>query len=157
MQFSVRSVYNFLTDTPHIKENIFKLWEIKAPLRVQIFIWLQLRNKLLTTDNMRSRGWIVISMCHLCRRHEENIVHMFAGCEFTRQIRNYIADKIPTSRQCCDTYKKSDSPQKLLTGPYDMFWCQLEAATTFVVWRERCRHIFSRQSARGDRNGARDT
>jgi hypothetical protein len=42
MQFSVKSGYNFLTGTPHIKETVCNLWEIKVPLRVKIFLWLQL-------------------------------------------------------------------------------------------------------------------
>jgi hypothetical protein len=84
----------------------------------------------------------VISMCYLCRRHEKNVAHLFVECEFIRQLRNYIADTMPISRQGCDIYKNSDFPQKLLTEPYDMFWRQVEATTTFVVWRERCRRFF---------------
>jgi hypothetical protein len=46
------------------------------------------------------------------------------------------------SKQGCDIYKNFDSPQILLTEPYDMLWRQVEATTTIVVWRERCKRIF---------------
>jgi hypothetical protein len=40
-------------------------------------------------------------------------------------------------------------------GHQEMYWRQLEAVTVFVIWRERCRRIFS-EKEQGVVNAARE-
>ena len=55
--FTVRSFYKGIEDFPMNMDSINRIWKIKAPPRVKIFIWLMLRNKILTMDNLIKRGW----------------------------------------------------------------------------------------------------
>jgi zinc-binding in reverse transcriptase len=142
-QFTVRSAYVFLNESPSIQEATFKIWEITAPLRVHVFLWLLLQDKILTIENMRKRGWIVASMCYLCRQHQESMIHIFEECDYGRESRNYMAVTMPPSKQQCAIYQNSMHPLQLLTGSQSMFWRQVEATTIFILWRERCRRIFA--------------
>jgi zinc-binding in reverse transcriptase len=120
-KFSAQSTYRFNIETPYTSNNISKLWEIKAPLRVQVFLWLLLRDKFLTMEAIRNREWIVVSVCYMCRQQNETVVHMFNECYFARQLRNYIADSISASTRPCGKYKTSNSPTELLTENQDMY------------------------------------
>jgi zinc-binding in reverse transcriptase len=76
--FTTKSAYKFISHTTYTKL-AFDL-EIKAPLRVVIFSWLLLNNRLLSTNNLIKRGWILPSMCYLCRQHQESASHIFTQC-----------------------------------------------------------------------------
>jgi zinc-binding in reverse transcriptase len=145
MKFSVKSAYLFLTETPHIADNTFNLWDIKVPPRVEVFLWLQLRRKLLTIENMRNRGWIIPSICYLCRQCEENVTHIFTDCEYTKHLRRYVADAMPPTKSPCDIYRNSITPNRLITGSYDIFWRQIEATTTFCNMVGNMQTYLSRQ------------
>ena len=42
------------------------LWKLMIPLKVKIFIWLALKNIILTKDNLVKRGWTGNEHCHFC-------------------------------------------------------------------------------------------
>jgi zinc-binding in reverse transcriptase len=50
LQFTMKSAYIFLSEMPYIHDSTFRFWEIRAPFRVQVFLWLLLQNKLLTAE-----------------------------------------------------------------------------------------------------------
>jgi zinc-binding in reverse transcriptase len=140
--FKVKSAYQFITSTPHVLDDIQKTWEIKAPPRVQVFLWLVLRNKILTIDNLARRGWTLPNMCYLCRAQQESCQHLFVSCSFTRELRRFMTAILPYSPICMD-YIHLELVSEVLIGEYNLIWRQLEATTIFVLWRERCRRIFS--------------
>jgi zinc-binding in reverse transcriptase len=144
--FTTKSAYRFITDTPYMEEDLFKLWEIKIPLRVQVFLWLMLRNRLLTIDNMIKRGWVIVSICYLCWQQLETTHHIFHECSYVKRLIDSITDAIPLVQQFCPVYKTTESAKLLITDNHDMFWRQMEATIVFIVWRERCRHIFAEKS-----------
>jgi hypothetical protein len=61
------------------------IWKIKMPLKVKVFMWLVLKNCILTKDNLMRRGWTGNSQCHLCSS-EENMSHLLFECTFVRFV-----------------------------------------------------------------------
>ena len=47
-----------------------KIWKLKIPPRVMVFGWLTLRNRILTMDNLRRRGMIVVYAYPMCLSEE---------------------------------------------------------------------------------------
>jgi disulfide oxidoreductase YuzD len=141
-KFSVKTAYAFIHDTPHVDSRLLKIWEIKAPQRVQMFCWLQARNKILTIDQMIRRGWIVTNMCYLCRENLETRNHIFRECSYATQLRQYVMAAIPVTRQPCQAYLSATNDIDILIEGHSMYWRQMELTTIFVIWRERCRRIF---------------
>ena len=52
------------------------LWKSKLPQKIKIFIWLVVRNKILTKDNLKKRNWNGSQECCFCGG-DESIDHLF--------------------------------------------------------------------------------
>ena len=75
-KYSVQSLYavvNFRGITPVFVSSI---WKLHIPPRVQFFLWLLSKNKLLTRDNLAKRKSISDATCLLCAENE-SITHLF--------------------------------------------------------------------------------
>jgi hypothetical protein len=57
------------------------IWKVKVPFRVSFFIWTASLGKILTLDNLRKRGLIVMDWCCMCKRSGESINHLLLHCE----------------------------------------------------------------------------
>ena len=57
-----------------------------------MFGWLALKNRILTMDNLRRKGIIVVNACLLCLQDEESVVHLLLKCKFTHRICNAVLD-----------------------------------------------------------------
>lgn len=82
-RFSVRSLYLALkTDQaawPHRK-----LWHVKIPLKVKVFLWLMLKNSVLARDNLAKRNWKGKDRnCSFCD-NPETVEHLFRTCVVAR-------------------------------------------------------------------------
>jgi len=90
LKYNVTSVYNILTSrvssSTHDHNTYF--WHKEVPLKVNIFVWRLLRNRLPTTDNL-IRCRILQSNTHYCSSgcgSSEDIDHLFLSCDFYEQI-----------------------------------------------------------------------
>lgn len=88
--FNVKSFYNALcvqqTNVP-----FKKVWKFKIPLKIKIFIWLILKGRTLTKDNLFKRGWRKgDTNCQFCDQ-QETIQHLFFDCPMARLIWNIIS------------------------------------------------------------------
>jgi len=64
--------------------------EIGAPMRVMIFGWLMLKNKILTLDNLTRRGWHMVNRCIMCKEQAESVRHMMQHCKFMKGVRREL-------------------------------------------------------------------
>jgi hypothetical protein len=62
------------------------LWTWKIPLKVKLFIWLILEQRILTWENLVKRGFLGPSRCVLCGKDEEIVYHLFVDCIFKKYI-----------------------------------------------------------------------
>jgi hypothetical protein len=58
-----------------------RLWELKAPLKIKVFLWYIRRGVILTKDNL-ANGDISCCLCHKL----EIIKHLFFECGFARMV-----------------------------------------------------------------------
>jgi hypothetical protein len=71
-KFTVKDRYLQLRSEGNFPYKLF--WKIKIPLKVKIFLWLMLKNSILTKDNLLKRGWTGNAQCHLrCRMKQLTI------------------------------------------------------------------------------------
>jgi hypothetical protein len=61
------------------------IWDIKIPPRVQYFLWLISKNKLLTRDNLSKRRKVEDPTCLFCNERE-SIQHLFFSCAIAKQL-----------------------------------------------------------------------
>ena len=60
------------------------IWSGTLPRKISYFVWLALKNKLLTWDNLQKRGWIRPGICALCSANEDSAQHLFFIALFGR-------------------------------------------------------------------------
>uniref|UniRef100_A0A453A1X4 Reverse transcriptase zinc-binding domain-containing protein n=1 Tax=Aegilops tauschii subsp. strangulata TaxID=200361 RepID=A0A453A1X4_AEGTS len=89
--YSVSSLYKIVNFRGAIPGKGPKVWEVKIPPRVQIFIWLAFNNKLLTRDNLSKRQHVDDLSCLFCAEHETGR-HLFFECVVAKEIWRDIND-----------------------------------------------------------------
>lgn len=66
------------------------IWKFSVPLKIKVFIWLFIKNTILTKDNLYKRGWKKKDKtCQFCCR-EESIQHLFFDCPLAKFMWNII-------------------------------------------------------------------
>src|SRR6266540_605646 len=74
------------SDAPNIHK---RLWKLKAPLKLKVFLWYLRRGVILTKDNLAKRYCQGNKTC--CFYHKsETIRHLFFECRLTRMIWGFI-------------------------------------------------------------------
>ena len=73
------------------------LWNQNIPLKIACFTWLMARGRILTWDQLQSRGFHGPSRCVLCERNEEDNYHLFLACPFYVRILAYFEAKFGLS------------------------------------------------------------
>ena len=68
------------------------LWNLNIPTKICCFIWLLVRDRVLTWDKLQSRGRQGLSLCILCRRGEDTMQHIFVDCLFSRSVFSAFGD-----------------------------------------------------------------
>jgi hypothetical protein len=82
--FSAKEAYYLQVN--HQNQSKENLWKPALWPKVSTFLWLVTRNRVLTWDNLRKRGFIGPSICILCHQQEETKEHLFNNCPFSQRI-----------------------------------------------------------------------
>jgi zinc-binding in reverse transcriptase len=65
------------------------IWQCKIPYKVQIFMWLVRKRKILTQDQLLRRGWDGNSYCVFCGQYED-IDHLLVQCPTVKILWDWI-------------------------------------------------------------------
>ena len=86
--------YDCITSISNIEERnpVFdSLWALNIPTKLACFIWLLVKGRILSWEQIQSRGYHGPSRCILCERNCEDILHLFLVCPFTVKIFSHFA------------------------------------------------------------------
>lgn len=117
-QYTVKVGHQFLCDSTLQQEiwNQWKIvWRVEAPPKVKFFIWLLLKGKTLTAENLKKRGIMGPSRCPNYCRSEDTMQHLFIEC--------------PVADEC---WKKMASIGEAPWEPQETI------AETIHKWRKNC-------------------
>ncbi|BAD82163.1 cyst nematode resistance protein-like protein [Oryza sativa Japonica Group] len=123
---------------------------IKELLKECFFIWLAVKGRCLTGDNLAKRGWPHDPLCALCSIDMEDCHHLLVKCPYTNRVWSLLRDRINVH---------FDIPGRLDLSLAD--WWQLartrfqtrysKAFDTFfmlvcwLVWKERNARVFDQK------------
>ena len=95
--FSVSSFYSVLAARERCRSKLARNWRLKAPPKVVAFAWISLRRRILTIDNLRKRGKIIVNACPICLEDEENADHPLLQCRCAVKIWNSVLSQFGCS------------------------------------------------------------
>ena len=78
--FEVKSFYRVLLSFGSISFLWKSIWKSKTPPRVAFFAWTAACSKILTLDNLRRRGMVLVNRCWLCESDGESVDHLLLHC-----------------------------------------------------------------------------
>jgi hypothetical protein len=87
-EFNLKEARHYIVDQDQEEptQQWDKLWNNPHWPKIKIFQWLILHNQILTWKNLRKRGFIGPSRCHLCQAKEETTNHLLDECTYTTEI-----------------------------------------------------------------------
>jgi hypothetical protein len=145
--FEVKSFYQALSSNEPASFPWKSIWRSKAPPRVAFFVWTAAHSKILTLDNLRRRGMVVVNRCWLCEADEESVDHLLLHCRVTRTLWNAFFTRFGLCWVMPNTVKdlyacwwmggrsRSAVTWKMVT--LCIMWC---------IWRERNNRCFEDKS-----------
>jgi hypothetical protein len=77
--FTTSSLYNELTFTGFSDRCMLCLWKTKVPLKIKIFLWQVIHDKIQSTEQLKKREWSGPIECKLCGLHEST-TRIFFEC-----------------------------------------------------------------------------
>ncbi|KAJ4758872.1 RNA-directed DNA polymerase (reverse transcriptase)-related family protein [Rhynchospora pubera] len=133
--FSVKDVYNRLVHRDVFDSSCAHIWEIKVPSKIQIFLWLMCKDRLLTRDNLALRGWEGDVSCVFCRSLE-TIDHVFFKCSQVKPLWKWFLQQfgiatVPSS--VVDLFDLLSSIDGQCHHAIKICWC----AILWTVWLAR--------------------
>jgi hypothetical protein len=90
-KYSVQSLYAVINHRGVVPVYVPAVWKLKIPLRVQIFLWLLYKNKILTRDSLAKRREVSDKTCLFCNE-PESVCHLFFECCVVNRLWPVIAE-----------------------------------------------------------------
>ena len=77
-----------------------RIWSSHITPWQLILVYLMLRNKLATNDNLRKYGLVITSYCCMCMNDLESVQHLFLECSFTQWIWQWLGNQFHVYLDC---------------------------------------------------------
>ncbi|CAI0548092.1 unnamed protein product, partial [Linum tenue] len=87
-RFRVRSAYAIATsyDESTQQTDWRTIWQWEGPARAKHFLWLTIRDRLLTNAECERRHLTTITTCPRCKQSTETVLHVLRDCPFSRLV-----------------------------------------------------------------------
>lgn len=143
--FSCSSAYRLIHDTGVVCDYHRKLWAMRIPMKVRIFMWLFMDNRLLTQEILHMRACPVDTGCALCNSREmETRDHIFWECTYASAFWQGLCARFnvlrPGTVSVGEAWLKG---RKSLDTSAKRLWDTMWAAGAWALWKERNRRTFS--------------
>lgn len=133
--YSTKSMYRMLAHRGVVNYQMRRVWESKLPLKIKIFLWQAIQDRLQTRVNLKERGWKGNRNCVICNKPEttDHILFKCIVAKFTWTcIREALSlDSVPTGMQdMLETWARTKHKHAKLT----IFCC---AIILWGIWTTR--------------------
>jgi hypothetical protein len=120
------------------------IWCVKAPKRVAFFVWTAALGKILTYDNLRRYGIVVVEWCVMCKKHLEFFDHLLLHCDVAQVVWSYFYSLFRVE------WVMPNNVLDLLSGWGTLLgrgrtiriWKQVPLCVLWGLWRERNSRLF---------------
>lgn len=121
------------------------LWNLGLWPKITLFIWLLMKGRILTWDNLRKRGMTGPSRCVLYNEAEETMDHLLNRCNWSKGMWSEGMESFHQTRQDPGTIQDIiiSWENKTFKNPIvRRLWDLLPGFTAWSIWKERNGHVF---------------
>ena len=146
-QFTSKSAYRAFFNGSIIFEPWRRLWKSWAPAKCKLFLWLAIRNRCWTADQLAKRGLPHPSHCPLCDQEDETVQHLLTTCVLARDFWSRILtplglqDRTPTRQEksLADWWRKATKriPKEKKKGMNTII-----ILGSWILWKHRNACVF---------------
>ena len=148
-QYTVASAYTIQFSAGFSPIDFSKLWKSKVQPKCKVFMWLWLRQRILTDDNLQLRGIDHRDNCIFCDQDQETATHMALNCTYARSVWHLLAQWTGQPILATQLQQFSSPVEWWLFMGSALSKDELMVAIYGVwhVWKERCRRVFQQTIA----------
>jgi hypothetical protein len=117
--------------------------------KIKMFKWLVLHNQILTWENLKKRGFIGPSRCHICQVKEETTNHLLDECSYTAKIWDCTAGIFRQSNRIRGNISATIKNWNEGYNENEMVnccWTLTSGMIMWEIWKEQNRRIFRNES-----------
>lgn len=121
-----------------------EVWDSKTPMKVNFFLWLAMRGRILTQENLKRRRFQLASKCLFCGENEETVMHLLIDCKEVEKLWYYFYGVIGIQwrrGQDLGSVLKCRGHSSL-TAAGKVYWRVMKQALMWNVWLERNTRLF---------------
>ena len=119
------------------------IWGVKVPRRIAFFVWTAAWGNILTCDNLRRRGVVMVGWCCLCRGNDETVAHLLLHCPMAREVWSYIFRLFGVDWVMSGSVLDHVAGWRNWFGKhYSEVWNLVPACVMWSLWRERNNRTF---------------
>lgn len=139
-QYTTQSLYRALSFRGIRDEKMHAIWRCPAPMKIKHFLWLALRDRIQSCEQLKTKGWEGSELCVLCNSLETTR-HILFSCPMATFIWCVCRDafgwhSVPNSFEEFFSLIKHTSLKSFST------YLALLAAISWVLWTTRNDMIF---------------
>ncbi|GKB71672.1 putative RNA-directed DNA polymerase, eukaryota, reverse transcriptase zinc-binding domain protein [Tanacetum coccineum] len=144
--FSVASVRQLVDSHILVVDQFATRWNRCVPIKINVFMWRLLLNKLPSRVNLDRRGIDVGSiLCPICQDDVESVYHLFFSCEMAKDLWDLLAKwwelDIPVCANISEWYSWLDSLHA--SSKVRLFLEGVGGTLLWSIWSFRNRLVFS--------------
>ena len=147
-QFSVKGYCSLMEGGPSRKASTNIIWNPYVPTKVSFFAWEARWGKVLTTQQLKKRGYQLARRCPFCREEEEGLDHILIHCPLIWDLWVNLILVLGVSWSCPFAVKdlihswgqipvKKNVKNLWWAAPLTIFW---------ETWKERNRIVFEEEA-----------
>lgn len=137
-----KQIYEAKFPAEFISPNWKIIWACKAPLKVKLFAWMLIRNRLSTKSNLLKKKIVQSATCAICNCADETANHLCFSCPFAVRFWTKYWNSSLNPRPSTFLSAKSIAasagqtlpcilPTLLLGAVESQAWCGFQRASTF--------------------------
>ena len=139
--FSVKTAYRSLFSGP-VRAWASPLWKAPLPLKIKIFVWQLLRDRLHSGVEVRKRRGPGDGLCPLCGIPETG-THILFTCPAARFLWNFVHEALGPAWQASDLGEFLETQANRTGGRRRLFWLVF-AALAWTLWTIRNKMVIER-------------
>ncbi|KAK8584395.1 hypothetical protein V6N12_068639 [Hibiscus sabdariffa] len=144
--FSVRSAYAFLKrdDGNHRHRHWRRIWSLKVPQRVRVFMWLTVHGKHMSNAERVRRHLATSAECPICHDGEEDLDHILRSCPTACELWRHILGPIRFADFCLNPFDVWLMDNLSCTDAWmcgRMEWGACFSVWCWLLWKFRCSRV----------------